>query len=768
MSRMLANLLNREERSPLPLPPPRASSPDIIMLSHPPPKPTSNKSSSRSPVKPSPPESSGSYSTPLPTTSSPEAHMSSPIRPRVEISRLQTSSTAPSTPSGFPQMARTDGDISMAETVDDDDEQGGEGDEDGESDEEEEPVEGVDAEEGSDEDDDDEEEGEDDDEETEVGSEDLDSDLDILTVREPGGSAPPIVDEEKPEEGSLLPAGEGEAIPMETEAVNTLVPKKRKARRRSMSEDEDLPPPPPPMRTIRLKKVLPLDGQTLMWNILEDARERGMVDVWIPPEEKEDGPSRPNESAILTTDPLGSVPGLEVDEQRAAEELARQLEERYAEKPKRKKKKAASKKTEEYNLDDPFIDDSELLIDAPTHFGRPKKEGFYVHSGKLELLEESPVKPKAKPGPRKSGKITSGPRRSLAEATALRLYGPPASQGEGTPASPIQIDDEEDGPSTSYSPVKPLPPPPLTGEINIDRSLYKHASRDLRFLPPFPGFPVEVRERLRILRAESSKHPWDVASKGKFPEHLKEPLRLAGQAAFRHNMFNDREDDKPFFLALPSLLPYNNFTLTKLVVRLCHEEYWNFLQECEKTGLEQLQTMVDEEKGIWVMKFEESRQMYETAVKEYDEKQTGVVNNEHEQNSSTIPSFHNGDEDVPAGPGERPREPTKKFSWTPDMRTVLDQLLDNMQDMLDLNKRLAEWNVSTARSKDREWTETATKSRLYKKACHFVSPVLTLYIAQYKSLIVDCFPEGFASSNTVSREMTKVKRTKDKAQTGGE
>ena len=42
----------------------------------------------------------------------------------------------------------------------------------------------------------------------------------------------------------------------------------------------------------------------------------------------------------------------------------------------------------DYDLEDPFIDDSELLIDAPTHFGRPKKEGFFVHSGPLELLEE--------------------------------------------------------------------------------------------------------------------------------------------------------------------------------------------------------------------------------------------------------------------------------------------------------------------------------------------------------------------------------------------
>jgi len=36
-------------------------------------------------------------------------------------------------------------------------------------------------------------------------------------------------------------------------------------------------------------------------------------------------------------------------------------------------------------VEDPFIDDSELLIDAPTHVGRPKKEGFYVETGVIEM-----------------------------------------------------------------------------------------------------------------------------------------------------------------------------------------------------------------------------------------------------------------------------------------------------------------------------------------------------------------------------------------------
>jgi hypothetical protein len=41
-----------------------------------------------------------------------------------------------------------------------------------------------------------------------------------------------------------------------------------------------------------------------------------------------------------------------------------------------------------YDTRDDFIDDSELLVDQPTHYGRTKKEGFFVHQGPLELVWE--------------------------------------------------------------------------------------------------------------------------------------------------------------------------------------------------------------------------------------------------------------------------------------------------------------------------------------------------------------------------------------------
>lgn len=54
----------------------------------------------------------------------------------------------------------------------------------------------------------------------------------------------------------------------------------------------------------------------------------------------------------------------------------------------KKRKKRVDPDAEYYDLNDPFIDDSDLGIDAPTHFAQTKHTGFYVSSGKVALVED--------------------------------------------------------------------------------------------------------------------------------------------------------------------------------------------------------------------------------------------------------------------------------------------------------------------------------------------------------------------------------------------
>lgn len=42
---------------------------------------------------------------------------------------------------------------------------------------------------------------------------------------------------------------------------------------------------------------------------------------------------------------------------------------------------------EGYDTSDSFVDDSELHTDMPKFYVRPKRDGFYVANGPLELFE---------------------------------------------------------------------------------------------------------------------------------------------------------------------------------------------------------------------------------------------------------------------------------------------------------------------------------------------------------------------------------------------
>lgn len=160
----------------------------------------------------------------------------------------------------------------------------------------------------------------------------------------------PIALKTEPRSPSALPTAV-EAAPVEgatdAEGANVLVPKK-KGKKRARSAD-DLPPPPPPMQTIRLERNLLGPNETLEWNILEDAKEQGMVIAWGEEDKPEDdegsaaaaaaGPSGAGGDAALPgppgeADPFGGdLFGMEG----SAEEIAARLEAKYGDKKPKKK-----------------------------------------------------------------------------------------------------------------------------------------------------------------------------------------------------------------------------------------------------------------------------------------------------------------------------------------------------------------------------------------------------------------------------------------------
>lgn len=188
-------------------------------------------------------------------------------------------------------------------------------------------------------------------------------DIELVGVRGPDGAddliAPITVKIEPSTDDSGVGLSVDGAPIAEGEAANILVLKKKARKRRASTTDEDLPPPPPPMKTIRLEHVLlPEDGgETLEWNILEDAQRRGMVEVWLTPEEKEAAAQAANEHADVLGNGipasedniLGSIFGGQGENEETPEEIARRLEEKY-DKPAAKKSKKLKPKVNGFCL----------------------------------------------------------------------------------------------------------------------------------------------------------------------------------------------------------------------------------------------------------------------------------------------------------------------------------------------------------------------------------------------------------------------------------
>jgi hypothetical protein len=211
---------------------------------------------------------------------------------------------------------------------------------------------------------------------------------------------PALTVKEEPADPSV-PASDPIAAEGEGE-VNTLIPKKKPRKKREASADEDLPAPPPPMKTIRLTLVLEQPGKDVdvEFNIIDEARKAGLEPTWAPIEE----PLDISEEDVKEPLPAGGLLSGMNDDDLTPEEIAARIDAKY-DKPNKKpakKKKVSSfpqRKTRSakliyqvkdyYDFADAFIDDSEIAIDdAQTHIPRPKKEGFFVHVGPVELMQQ--------------------------------------------------------------------------------------------------------------------------------------------------------------------------------------------------------------------------------------------------------------------------------------------------------------------------------------------------------------------------------------------
>ncbi|EPT00040.1 hypothetical protein FOMPIDRAFT_1036889 [Fomitopsis schrenkii] len=440
---------------------------------------------------------------------------------------------------------------------------------------------------------------------------------------------------------------------------------------------------------------------------------------------------------------------------------------------KKKRRKKKNRASEYYDTADPFIDDSELAQDERTFFAQTKQKGFYVSSGQVALLNTAPVtkKPKSKkvvlaPSASVAAALSSGPipaslAMSLSQPIMPGPSKPPASspkkvkQENGTRDEPIVLPSDND--ETPAQGVKRKAEEPRSESVlsgSQDGAKKRRKTRELHpFHPELEDMFVELRKAIK-------KENWD--TKGKFPPGLKPVLVRIALKAILLGEYNDN-----FFNLMPTLFPYNKFTMMKLIKRTVWRDHTTLLVERQEALLKELKGLADEgfpkateewEKSVaaWERRHSKTEAGTEAGSVVHSVEGTPVPGG-----SDTTPTPHLGpqpsidetgndepqDDETAAMSAAAKRDahpPGKKYRLTDTMKSIIWQLvcLSNEVVRLENEKNSLENNNQIV-------SDQGVRKTLYQK-------------------IVNAFPDGWLSSGQISREVSVMKKKYEKEVMEGE
>ncbi|KAH8114999.1 hypothetical protein DFH11DRAFT_1508285 [Phellopilus nigrolimitatus] len=546
-------------------------------------------------------------------------------------------------------------------------------------------------------------------------------------------------------------------------------PKSTKAPKRSPSPELVPPPPPPRLRTIRLD--IRLGGpDNYAVDIAQLARDTGQRSLTPPPALK---PESSDSEAEADDDAKGAKPGRG-----------------------RGKGKAGKKKSlvaEYYDLNDPFIDDSELAVDERTYFAQTKQQGFYVSSGEVALLkdrardreserdvEKSPVKkPKSKKnvvptiiplaGSHAVSAAAASASAAAAGASPTDPFGPPpplsnASSGDhllpGTRETPIAVSDTEEAKANGSANG-------LKRKASVDApSASQAGGKKKRKTVDIEMFHPDLQVALHELKVAIAAESFD--QKGKFPPTLKPLLARVALKAIVCGEYNDN-----FFSLMPKLFIYNKFTMTKLIKRTVYADHQKLLVARQDELLEELRSIAEESFAKAQDEYEKNVQAWEKRMEKAKTETTGGPGAASAEGTpvpgSATPSvngsallppaaFDGGTEsgmdvDAPPATGDKDGDkdgpsahmgmghahssqhmPTKRYRLTERMRNIIWELV-----VLSNESCRIENEKNTLENSTVQVSEQGTRKVLYQK-------------------IVAAFPEGWMSSGQISREGNVMKK----------
>ncbi|KAJ7484553.1 hypothetical protein FB451DRAFT_1232851 [Mycena latifolia] len=261
-----------------------------------------------------------------------------------------------------------------------------------------------------------------------------------------------------------------------------------------------------------------------------------------------------------------------------------------------------------------------------------------------------------------------------------------------------------------------------------------------------PELQVSIEKMKQAIAAES----W--ATKSKFPPNLKPLLAALSMQAITLDEYDDQ-----FFNLMPTIFPYNKFTMQKLIKRTIFADHTALLNQRQEAILEQLKVLAAEGFPKAQEEWERNLQNYEEKRKEKAARAEGEADQSVE--GSTGPTRHptedpearvgsaglDGDkgkgDDKEGGPGKGGAHhgpPLKKYRMTEAMKNAVWQLvlLSNEICRLENEKNSLEGSVLQV-------SEQGLRKVLYQK-------------------ILAVFPEGWMSSGQISRDVSAMKKKYEK------
>ncbi|KAJ9474227.1 hypothetical protein PHBOTO_004278 [Pseudozyma hubeiensis] len=405
----------------------------------------------------------------------------------------------------------------------------------------------------------------------------------------------------------------------------------------------------------------------------------------------------------------------------------------------------------QYDVRDPFVDDSELNIDEPTHFAKPKADGFYVTQGTVELAKAKamakgqPLPPSERPKPLSirdskfgfAGSLNRLVARKAQQGAALPPMPPTGSPSmqlgsllnsgdpgspsvgaasaltntsrqEGTRDSPIKVDDNDSGSS----------------------KMGKKTNR-------YPTLPVDPRLQASFDELKAKVDAESFAVKTKFPPSLKPPLVETAKLAVMLGEYDDN-----FFNHLPTIFPYNRFTMMKLVKREFFPHHMKYFEDLKQDHLDKLGEMIRDSFPQQLAEFESAHKAWVDRGEAPKDSEAAQADKPPKEKAAADESM---DVDGAKEVEDENIEPTKRWKWSEEMREEVFMLItiENAMSELRNEKYKLEGSVE-------QYSEINARKACYKQ-------------------MFELFPEdGWTTSTNISREYAQIKKKKDRQEARGE